>query len=92
MSNGPDLSRLDDPDFSRINEVGTPRLRRILASSAEEAVRRGRDDYIGVEHVFLAMLADGRSVPIQLLARHLDLDAFREELSSFLASDSENRR
>jgi hypothetical protein len=45
-----------------------------------------------VEHVFLAMLADGRSVPVQLLARHLDLDAFREEQSSFLAADGENRQ
>ena len=42
--------------------------------------------HIGVEHVFLAMLAEGSSVPVQLLGRHLDLDAFREELSSFLES------
>lgn len=74
----------DDPDLSRIKEVGTPRLKRILASSDQEAARRGHDDFIGVEHVFLAMLADGGSVPIQLLGRHLDLDAFRDELSSFI--------
>jgi len=39
--------------------------------------------------LFLAMLAEGGSVPIQLLGRHLDLDAFRDELSSFI--DGYNR-
>jgi ATP-dependent Clp protease ATP-binding subunit ClpA len=92
MSNEPDLSRINDPDLSRVKEMGTPRLKRILANSEQEAARRGHDDYIGVEHVFLAMLADGRSIPIQLLGRHIDLDAFRDELSTFLESDGYNRR
>jgi hypothetical protein len=82
----------DGPDFSRIEQVGTPRLKRILADSERQAARRGHDDFIGVEHVFLAMLADGRSVPVQLLGRHLDLDGFRDELSSFLQSDGYNSR
>jgi ATP-dependent Clp protease ATP-binding subunit ClpA len=63
--------------------VGTPRLKRILADSAQHAAARDHD-FVGVEHVFLAMLAEGDSVPIQLLGRHLDLDAFRAELSSVL--------
>lgn len=78
-----DLESLNDPDSSRVTEAGTPRLERILADSAQQAVSRGHD-FVGVEHVFLAMLADGSSVPVQLLARHLDLVAVREELSSFL--------
>jgi ATP-dependent Clp protease ATP-binding subunit ClpA len=73
----------NNPDFSRITEVGTPRLKRVLADSAQQAASRGHE-FVGVEHVFLAMLAEGGSVPIQLLGRHLDLDAFRAELSSVL--------
>jgi ATP-dependent Clp protease ATP-binding subunit ClpA len=78
-----DLESLNNPDFSRVDEVGTPRLKKILADSAQQAASRDHD-FVGVEHVFLAMLADGGSVPIQLLGRHLDLDAFRDELSSLL--------
>jgi ATP-dependent Clp protease ATP-binding subunit ClpC len=78
-----DLESVNDPDISRVAEAGTPRLKRILADSAQQAATRGHD-FVGVEHVFLAMLADGSSVPIQLLGRHLDLDALRGELSSFL--------
>ncbi len=84
-----DLESLNDPDISRVAEVGTPRLKRILADGAQQAATRGHD-FVGVEHVFLAMLADGSSVPVQLLGRHVDLDAFRAELSSFL--DGYDRR
>lgn len=80
---GPDLAHLNNPDLGRVQDVGTPRLKRILADSAEQAASRGHE-FIGVEHVFLAMLADGSSVPVQLLARHVDLDAVRDELTSFL--------
>ena len=80
----------NNPDFSRITEVGTPRLKRILAEGARQAASRGHD-FVGVEHVFLAMLAEGGSVPIQLLGRHLDLDALRAELSSFLDSYESSR-
>ncbi len=86
-SNDPDLSHLNDPDISRIKHLGTPRLKRILVEAQRQAERRGHADYIGVEHVFLAMLTDGSSVPIQLLRRHVDLDAFRDELSSHMESD-----
>jgi ATP-dependent Clp protease ATP-binding subunit ClpC len=78
-----DSETLNNPDFSRLAEAGTPRLKRILADSAQQAASRGHD-FVGVEHVFLAMLADGGSVPVQLLARHLELDTVRAELSSFL--------
>jgi ATP-dependent Clp protease ATP-binding subunit ClpA len=78
-----DSERLNNPDVSRLAEAGTPRLKRILADSAQQAASRGHD-FVGVEHVFLAMLADGDSVPVQVLGRHVDLDALRTELSSFL--------
>jgi ATP-dependent Clp protease ATP-binding subunit ClpA len=78
-----DLASLNNPDFSRLAELGTPRLKRILADSARQAASRDHD-FVGVEHVFLAMLADADSVPVQLLGRHVDLDALRAELSSFL--------
>ncbi|QYN33209.1 hypothetical protein K1T35_32455 [Pseudonocardia sp. DSM 110487] len=85
-----DLESTNNPDFSRITEVGTPRLKRILADSAQQAASRGHD-FVGVEHVFLAMLADGGSVPVQLIGRHLDLDALRDELSSFMDSYESSR-
>lgn len=78
-----DLESLNNPDISRISEVGTPRLKRVLADGAEQAASRGHD-FVGVEHVFLAMIAEGSSVPVQLLGRHVDLDAFHAELASVL--------
>jgi hypothetical protein len=80
----------NDPDFSRVTQVGTPRLKRILAESEQQAARRDHG-HIGVEHVVLAMLADGRSVPVQLLARHLDLEAFRDELTEFVEAEGYGR-
>jgi ATP-dependent Clp protease ATP-binding subunit ClpA len=85
-----DLESLNNPDFSRVSEAGTPRLKRILVDSAQQAASRDHD-FVGVEHVFLAMLAEGDSVPIQLLGRHLDLGAFRDELSSFMDSYDSSR-
>ncbi len=85
-----DLESTNNPDFSRITEVGTPRLKRMLADSAQQAASRGHD-FVGVEHVFLAMLADGGSVPVQLIGRHLELDALRDELSSFMDSYESSR-
>jgi ATP-dependent Clp protease ATP-binding subunit ClpC len=78
-----DPESVNNPDFSRLTELGTPRLKRILADSVQQAASRGHE-FVGVEHVFLAMLSEGGSVPVQLLARHLDLDTVRAELSSFL--------
>jgi hypothetical protein len=86
------MASLDEgPGLSRIEQVSTPRLKKILAQGEREAARLGHD-YTGVEHMFLAMLADGSSVPIQLLGRHLDLDAIRDELASFMESDGYNRQ
>ena len=71
--------------------MGAPRLKRILADGEQQAARRGHG-HIGVEHVVLAMLADGGSAPIRLLARHLDLKAFRDELTEFVEAEGYGRR
>jgi ATP-dependent Clp protease ATP-binding subunit ClpC len=47
----------------------TPRARRILTASAEEAEYAGATDYIGVEHIFLAILREGESLPAQVVTR-----------------------
>ena len=63
----------------------TPRYRQVLDASAELARELGHS-YIGVEHLFLAIVRDQAAVPIQVLARITDLDrveaSVREEMAS----------
>jgi ATP-dependent Clp protease ATP-binding subunit ClpA len=63
----------------------TPRYHRVLAASAELARESGHA-YIGVEHLFLAIVRDRAAVPTQVLARITDLDtveaSVREEMAS----------
>lgn len=63
----------------------TPRCRRVLEDSAELARELGHS-YIGVGHLFLAIVRDRAAVPAQVLARITDLDrveaSVREELAS----------
>ena len=63
----------------------TPRYRQVLGVSAELARELGHS-YIGVEHLFLAIVRDRAAVPAQVLARVTDLDrveaSVREELAS----------
>ncbi len=47
----------------------TPRAKRILASAADEAEYAGAEGYIGVEHIFLAILREGESLPAQVVNR-----------------------
>jgi ATP-dependent Clp protease ATP-binding subunit ClpA len=63
----------------------TPRYRRVLANSAEVAREMGHS-YVGVEHLFLAIIRDRDSVPTQALARHLDLDQVEAGLIQEMAS------
>jgi hypothetical protein len=51
----------------------TPRYRQVLDASAELARELGHS-YIGVEHLFLAIVQDRAAVPTQVLARITDLD------------------
>ena len=63
----------------------TPRYRRVLANSAEVAREMGHS-YIGVEHLFLAIIRDRNSVPAQALAARLDLHQVEASLVQEMAS------
>ncbi len=59
----------------------TPRTKRILELSAAEANRLGHN-FIGTEHILLAMIREGESVAIQILS---DLNVDLQKLFSSLA-------
>jgi ATP-dependent Clp protease ATP-binding subunit ClpC len=63
----------------------TPRYRRVLANSTKVARDMGHS-YVGVEHLFLAIIRDRDSVPTQVLAQHLDLDQVEAGLVQEMAS------
>ena len=50
----------------------TPRYRRMLENSVGVAREMG-NSYVGVEHLFLAIIRDRDAVPTQALARLIDL-------------------
>ena len=56
----------------------TPRARKILEGAAREARARGHG-FIGVEHIFLAVLSEGESLPAHVLGNmRLKDDVWRE--------------
>ena len=66
----------------------TPRAARILASAGEQCTRTDHR-FIGVEHIFLAVLGEGESVPAQVLRKlratalaQQELDAWWNQLVS----------
>jgi len=63
----------------------TPRYRRVLANSTEVAREMGHS-YVGVEHLFLAIIRDRNSVPAQALAARLDLHQVEASLVQEMAS------
>ena len=66
----------------------TPRAARILQHvAAAEARRVGATTFIGVEHIFLAILNEGESVPAQVVDRLGYRDAIVTELERVLGSD-----
>jgi hypothetical protein len=65
--------------------VPTPRYRRVLANSAETAGEMGHS-YVGVEHLFLAIIRDRDAVPTQALAKLVDLDQVEAGLLEVMAS------
>jgi ATP-dependent Clp protease ATP-binding subunit ClpC len=64
----------------------TPRYFQILDASTELARRMGHS-YVGVEHLFLAIIRDRAAVPTQVLASLTDLErveaSLREEMASY---------
>ena len=49
----------------------TPRYQQILRSAAEMATNQGHE-YVGAEHLFLAIMADPDAVPTQVMAALID--------------------
>ncbi len=54
--------------------VPTPRYLSIVGASFEVSRAMGHS-YVGVEHLFLAMIRDRHAMPTQLLAGMMDLNA-----------------
>jgi hypothetical protein len=44
-----------------------PRAERVLTQAGAAARRAGAEDFIGVEHIFLAILADEDAIPTQVM-------------------------
>jgi ATP-dependent Clp protease ATP-binding subunit ClpA len=63
----------------------TPRYSRVVDASAGVARETGHS-YIGVEHLFLAMIRNRSAVPTQVLARTMDLDQVEASLLDVMAS------
>jgi sulfur-carrier protein len=65
----------------------TPRAERILTKHAPEECRRFQANFVGVEHLFLAILREGASVPAQVAQRLGVAGALEKELERVLTSD-----
>jgi ATP-dependent Clp protease ATP-binding subunit ClpA len=65
----------------------TPRFKRVVAACFQLA--RGKS-YVGVEHLFLAIIHDRDAVPTQVLARMVDLDAVESALLDVMNSEAYN--
>jgi ATP-dependent Clp protease ATP-binding subunit ClpC len=66
--------------------VPTPRYRSVLGA-AEEAAREMSHGYVGVEHLFLAIIRDRHAVPTQVLATMADLDDVESALLGLMNSN-----
>jgi ATP-dependent Clp protease ATP-binding subunit ClpA len=65
----------------------TPRAKRTLRQASEEAKRMGAEGFIGVEHIFLAILADKRAIPTQVMDKLGVAGDARREVEAVLLSD-----
>ena len=61
--------------------------RHLRRRAAQEATRVRADDYIGVEHIFLAILADQHALPTQVMAKLGVVGDARRELETVLKSE-----
>jgi hypothetical protein len=66
--------------------VHTPRYFSVVGA-AEEVARGMSHGYVGVEHLFLAIIRDRDAVPTQVLATMADLDDVESALLGLLNSD-----
>jgi ATP-dependent Clp protease ATP-binding subunit ClpA len=67
----------------------TPRYQRVLESSAGIARAMGHS-YLGVEHLFLAIIQDKCTVPTQVLSQLTDLAQVETSLRETMASPEYN--
>jgi ATP-dependent Clp protease ATP-binding subunit ClpA len=51
----------------------TPRHQRVVDAAARMALEQGHD-YVGVEHLFLAILSDPEAIPTRVMAELIDPD------------------
>lgn len=66
--------------------VHTPRYFRVLGA-AEEVARGMSHSYVGVEHLFLAILHDPDAVPTQVLGTMVDPGEVESALVALMSSD-----
>jgi ATP-dependent Clp protease ATP-binding subunit ClpA len=71
---------------SMTEPVPTPRYQRLVAAASKMAADLGHQ-YVGTEHLFLAIIGDRHAVPTQVLTRLTDLDLVEVELRALLESD-----
>ena len=62
----------------------SPRTKRVIELSFTEA-RRAAHNYIGTEHILLAIMRDGENVALRILNDLLDIQRFYGELVAFLS-------
>jgi ATP-dependent Clp protease ATP-binding subunit ClpA len=66
--------------------VPTPRYNKLVAAASGIAADMGHQ-YVGAEHLFLAIIDDREAVPTQVLARLADLNQIDTELRGLMASE-----
>ncbi|MGY1941897.1 Clp protease N-terminal domain-containing protein [Nocardia asiatica] len=57
----------------------TPRYNRVISSAAKIANDMGHD-HLGVEHLFLAIIREGNSLPVQVLSEQLELNSLDQKV------------
>jgi ATP-dependent Clp protease ATP-binding subunit ClpA len=67
----------------------TPRYAETISRAAEIAAEMDHS-YVGVEHLFLAVLSDPRAVPTQVLERHISARVIEARLVREMESDPYN--
>ena len=70
--------------------VPTTRYSRVLDASTEIA-HAMQHSYVGVEHLFLAIIRDRHAVPTQSLAQQIDLAEVEAHLLEIMASPGYNK-
>lgn len=66
--------------------VPTPRYAAIVAAASNIAREWGHQ-YVGAEHLFMAIIRDRGALPTQVLAQLVDLDQVEAELRAVMDSD-----